>query len=460
MEEIYEFSDAQLQQILPFQQEQTSSELPPIPFGATKLESFNPQEFPTYEEATAAGSSSSAPRFSFSSTSLRMAATETEVPLENDTQNDDDIIDEGLPKLGDSSTLTERMFLKIPTENQAGGAGGMSTLDAFQRAEVNWSRLKQFQPFDYDTRLLKWTQNEQGPPPQFVSTDGAFGNPKCWQRLRESAGFKQLDYDVVVCGGTLGIFYAMYLQLKGHRVCVVEAGKLRGREQEWNISMDELDELMRLNVITQEDVDAVITTEFPACRSGFKNQEVTPLEGGYFENGETGYECLTPDVLNLGVTPSLLLERVSERFKYIGGVIKEETRLSGVCVSELVGSAIDLGPDAEPITSRLVLDCMGNASPISAQQRYGQKADGICCVVGSCAGGYDAASNLYGDIIYTNQPIITRKNQGSNQYFWEAFPVGIGRGKEPGTSNVKTTYSTYTKKSILLRVCGGPVINP
>jgi len=232
----------------------------------------------------------------------------------------------------------------------------------------------------------------------------------------------------------------MYLQLQGHNVCVVEAGKLRGREQEWNISMDELDELLRLNVITQEDIDAVITTEFPACRSGFKNKEVTPLEGGYFENDETGYECLTPDVLNLGVTPSLLLERVSDRFKYIGGVIKEETRLSGICVSELVGSAIDLGEEKEPITARLVLDCMGNASPISAQQRYGQKADGICCVVGSCAGGYEKETNLYGDIIYTNQPIVTREDNGSNQYFWEAFPVGIGRGMEPGTSDVKTTY--------------------
>jgi len=93
---------------------------------------------------------------------------------------------------------------------------------------------------------------------------------------------------------------------------------------------------------------------------------------------------------------------------------------------------------------------MGNASPISAQQRYGQKADGICCVVGSCAGGYEKETNLYGDIIYTNQPIMTREGKGSNQYFWEAFPVGIGRGKEPGTSDVKTTYSKYPEFSYAL----------
>mmetsp|Transcript_17498 Transcript_17498/g.48318 ORF Transcript_17498/g.48318 Transcript_17498/m.48318 type:complete len:790 (-) Transcript_17498:119-2488(-) len=462
---IYQLSDAQMNEILPAygaaeQHSVDEIEHSPIPFGATRLDAFDPNEFQTYD-ALSGGSYSGtemSPRFAFSSstllsgsnrgakatfTALRMTSnTQTEAEVETLLDPNDilGVEEEEEPRLGDGSTLTERMFNKIPTENQAGGAGGASTLNAFKRAEQNWERLKQFEAFDYDKNLLQFTQNDHGPPPQFVSTDGAFGSQKCWQRLRDSAGFKQLDYDVVVCGGTLGIFYAMYLQLQGHRVCVIEAGKLRGREQEWNISMDELDELMRLNVITQDDIDAVITTEFPACRSGFKNTEVTPLEGGYFENGETGYECLTPDVLNLGVTPALLIQRVSDRFRYIGGVIKEETRLSGVCVSELVGSAIDLGEEEEPITARLVLDCMGNASPISAQQRYGQKADGICCVVGSCAGGYEKESNLYGDIIYTNQPIITRKNGGSNQYFWEAFPVGIGRGKEPGTSDVKTTY--------------------
>ena len=110
-------------------------------------------------------------------------------------------------------------------------------------------------------------------------------------------------------------------------------------------------------------------------------------------------------------------------------------------VSESIGAAIDLGEDEEPITSRLVLDCMGNGSPISRQQRYGMKPDGVCCVVGSCASGFDKESNLEGDIIYTNSEIQDKGENGQLQYFWEAFPVGIGRnGKEPGTSDVKTTY--------------------
>jgi len=304
--------------------------------------------------------------------------------------------------------------------------------------EQRWANLKASKPFTYDTKLLQKMQNGIPPPPAFVTDDGAQGNPQCWAKLRQQEG-KELDYDVVICGGTLGIFFATALQLQGLKVCVMEAGALRGREQEWNISMDEMLELKELGVLSQEDIDAAVKTEFPGCRSGFKNKEVTPTVGGYFENG-VGYECVTPDVLNLGVSPAVLIERVGKRFQDLGGVLREKTPLKGVCTSEALGAAIDLGSEEEPITTSLVLDCMGNGSPISRQQRYGMKPDGVCAVVGSCAAGFEKETNLIGDIIYTNTEIQDKGENGNLQYFWEAFPVGIGRnGNEPGSSDVKTT---------------------
>jgi hypothetical protein len=160
-------------------------------------------------------------------------------------------------------------------------------------------------------------------------------------------------------------------------------------------------ELVKLGVLTQEDVDKAITTEFPGCRAGFKNREVTPATGGCFENG-VGYKCETPDVLNLGVAPAALLTQVAARFRGLGGMIKEETRLKGVVVSEMIGTAMDLGEENEPVTTRLVLDCMGNGSPVSRQRRHGMQPDGVCCVVGSCAAGLDKESNVIGDAIYTD----------------------------------------------------------
>ena len=332
---------------------------------------------------------------------------------------------------------TERIMNQIASENQVGGAGGVSTWEAFQRTEANWARLKASEPFDYDP--TRWNTDSTAPPP-FVTQDAAVGRPQVWETLRAiAANQKKLDYDVVVCGGTLGIFFAAALQKKGHSVCVLEAGKLQGREQEWNISRDELDELVALGILSKSDIEACIRTEFPACRSGFKNKEVTPLTDGYFENN-IGFECETDNVLNLGVAPSTLIEKVSANFIQMGGVIRDETRLQGVAISDSIGAAVDLGDDTQPITSRLVLDCMGNGSPISRQQRYGQKPDGICAVVGSCASGFDPETNRIGDIIYTNSKIQDKGEHGQLQYFWEAFPVGIGRNDGPTSSDVKTSY--------------------
>jgi hypothetical protein len=330
--------------------------------------------------------------------------------------------------------------------NRTGGAGGASTWNAFLRTEETWRQLRDSKAFVY--KVGQQAKPGIPEPIPFVITDGAKGSFNSWAKLRKqheeaTEAQKQcntvLDFDVVVCGGTLGIFIAHSLQLKGLKVCVVEGGKLQGREQEWNISMDELMELVKLGVLSQSDLDESIKTEFSVCRSGFKNKEA-PTTGGYFENG-IGFECDTPDVLNLGVSPKVLVEKVKQHFLKEGGVISELTRIKCISVSSSLGAAVDVGETADPITARLVLDCMGNASPISRQQRHGKKPDGVCCVVGSCAGGFDSETNIKGDIIYTNTEIQDKGKEGMQQYFWEAFPVNIGRdGKDPGTSDVKTTY--------------------
>jgi hypothetical protein len=55
-----------------------------------------------------------------------------------------------------------------------------------------------------------------GPAPQFVATTAS------------PLGGAGPEYDVVVCGGTLGIFAAVSLALRGLKVAVVERGALRG----------------------------------------------------------------------------------------------------------------------------------------------------------------------------------------------------------------------------------------
>jgi hypothetical protein len=88
-----------------------------------------------------------------------------------------------------------------------------------------------------------------GPRPQFI-------------REQRSPLGAPPQYDAVVCGGTLGIFLAAALQLRGLRVAVVERGPLLGRAQEWNISRKELADLVHLGVLSREEAEGCISMEF------------------------------------------------------------------------------------------------------------------------------------------------------------------------------------------------------
>ena len=326
--------------------------------------------------------------------------------------------------------MTERIMNRMYTRDRVNGTGAPSTWAAFLKAEDNWARLREYIP----------GKNERVPRPFVIENDISRDSrsPRSFEKLnrqRETG----LDYDVAVCGGTLGIFYAIAMQLRGLRVCVVDAGSLRGREQEWNISMEDLMKLVELGVVSEEDVDAAVLTEFPGCRAGFKNKEL-PIKDGYTENG-IGFECFAQGVMNIGVSPAILIERASEHFIKLGGEIKEYSPVGGVFILTSIGAALDLGDNEEPLTANIIIDSLGSNSPITRQQRLGTKPDGVCVVVGTCAAGYDPKTNVFGDCIYTNQPIQDKGKNGQMQYFWQSFPVGVGRnGVRLGSSDVKTTY--------------------
>ncbi|MDJ0595440.1 MAG: lycopene cyclase family protein [Pleurocapsa sp. MO_226.B13] len=209
------------------------------------------------------------------------------------------------------------------------------------------------------------------------------------------------DTDIVICGGTLGILLGAALQQLGWRVCLIERGMLKGREQEWNISRDELETFIELNLLTPEELETAIATEYNPARVGF----------------QPGNEIWVKDVLNIGVDPVSLLEMLKQKFIQAGGKLLENTAFKAATVHP-DGVAIEAGE--QTIATRLAIDAMGHFSPIVKQARKGAKPEAVCVVVGSCARGYP--ENETGDLIYSFTPIINHC-----QYFWEAFPAKDGR---------------------------------
>ncbi|MBW4493417.1 MAG: FAD-binding oxidoreductase [Oscillatoria princeps RMCB-10] len=210
------------------------------------------------------------------------------------------------------------------------------------------------------------------------------------------------DWDATICGGTLGIFIGAALALRGWRVALLERGILRGRAQEWNISRKELDVFLQLNLLTDAQLSQAIASSYSPARVSFLN----------------GTEIWVRDVLNIGVDPVFLLDALKSRFLQAGGQLFENTPFDSATVHS-DGVLINTG-SCGSFKTRLLIDAMGNFSPIVRQARRGEKPDGVCLVVGSCARGFP--KNDTGDLIASFTPV-----QHQCQYFWEAFPARDGR---------------------------------
>ncbi|MBE9118386.1 FAD-binding oxidoreductase [Lusitaniella coriacea LEGE 07157] len=239
------------------------------------------------------------------------------------------------------------------------------------------------------------------------------GVDRLWQGLREttppipkaikesSNSLETLDWDVAICGGTLGILLGTALQQRGCNVILLERGTLRGRDQEWNISREELGVLLELELLSKEELERAIATEYNPARVTFHQ----------------GCEIWVNDVLNIGVDPVFLLETLKQKFLAAGGDLLEKTPFKSAIVYP---DGVLISAGEQSFTTRLLVDGMGHFSPIAQQARKGEKPEGVCLVVGSCARGYE--ENETGDLIASFTPI-----QNQCQYFWEAFPARDGR---------------------------------
>ncbi|XP_027172912.1 uncharacterized protein LOC113772501 [Coffea eugenioides] len=281
---------------------------------------------------------------------------------------------------------TQRIMESISVSGEVGGAGGAYSYNALKRLDQLWSTI------------CSASSAVQEPQQVVSNVAGLFSNSELAERFEDK-------FDVVVCGGTLGIFIATALSSKGLRVGVVERNVLKGREQEWNISRKELLELVEVGILTEDDIDEAIAASFNPNRCGFESK------------GEIWVE----DILNLGISPAKLIEIMRRRFEYLGGVILEGYNVASIRVYD--DTAVLELSKGRILSSSLVIDAMGNFSPIVKQIRCGRKPDGVCLVVGSCGRGFK--ENSRSDVIYSNAS-VKEVGESQVQYFWEAFPAGSG----------------------------------
>lgn len=285
-----------------------------------------------------------------------------------------------------SPTRTQRIMERIAVSGEVGGAGGAYSHSALKRLDQLWSKI------------CSASAVVEEPQKVVSSVPGSFKDSENVENSEEM-------FDVIVCGGTLGIFIATALSSKGLRVGVVERNVLKGREQEWNISRKELLELVEFGILTEDDIEEATAASFNPNRCGFEGKGDIWVQG----------------ILNLGVSPVKLVETLKERFDSLGGVTFEGYSVSNISVYQ--DAAVLQLKEGKSLFSRLIIDAMGNFSPIVKQIRCGRKPDGMCLVVGTCCRGFK--ENSTSDVIYSSAS-AKEVGQSLAQYFWEAFPAGSG----------------------------------
>ncbi|MDY7012002.1 MAG: FAD-dependent oxidoreductase, partial [Cyanobacteriota bacterium] len=255
-----------------------------------------------------------------------------------------------------------------------------------QSADRVWQQFREENARDAEIVKTNAAENKQSSPPRIKQETTVLGS---------------VDWDALVCGGTLGILLAAALQKRGWSVALLERGVLRGRDQEWNISRLELEAFLELGLLSKAELETAIATEYNPARVSFHG----------------GNEIWVEDVLNIGVDPVFLLETLKKKFLAAGGELLERTPFGSAVVHP---DGVQVSAGEISLSARLLIDAMGHFSPIARQARQGEKAEGVCLVVGSCAQGY--SQNETGDLIVSFTPI-----QNQCQYFWEAFPARDGR---------------------------------
>ncbi|NEP15932.1 MAG: FAD-binding oxidoreductase [Leptolyngbya sp. SIO4C1] len=258
-----------------------------------------------------------------------------------------------------------------------------------------------------------------------------------WQQLRagelplpaavrsQPSPVESPQWDVIICGGTLGILLGAALAQAGWRVALLERGQLKGREQEWNISRQELQTFVELKLLSPEALETAIVTEYNPARVSFLG----------------GSDLWVSDVLNVGVDPIYLLEQLKQRFIAAGGQLYEQTPFEA---AEVHPNGVSVTAGERQFTARLLIDAMGHFSPIAQQARQAQRPEAVCLVVGTCAAGYP--DNKTGDLITSFTPI-----RHQCQYFWEAFPAKDGRttylftyvDAHPSRPSLQTLFEEY-----------------
>jgi lycopene cyclase CruA len=239
-------------------------------------------------------------------------------------------------------------------------------------------------------------------------------------RIDKVTSSKQPEYDLIYIGGALGVVHAAVMARLGYKVLLLERLPFGRMNREWNISRDEFQKLIDLDLFTPAEFEGVIAREYVDGFSKFFDAYNPP-------NCQAAV-LSTPKVLNICLDAEALLRVCGDKLRQAGGEIWDQTEFirADVSAQETVITSQHLPTGATKIANgRLLVDAMGTASPIAWQLNGVHAFDSVCPTVGAAiSSGFEPEvwDAKYGDVLFSHGDISRGR-----QLIWELFP---GAGKE------------------------------
>jgi lycopene cyclase CruA len=228
------------------------------------------------------------------------------------------------------------------------------------------------------------------------------------------------EYDLIYIGGALGVVHAAVMARLGYKILLLERLPFGRMNREWNISRDEFQRLIDLNLFTTAEFESVIAREYVDGFSKFFDAYNPP-------NCQAAV-LSTPKVLNICLDAEALLRLCGDKLRQAGGEIWDETEFIRADVSTqattITSKHLPTG-ETRIATGRLLVDAMGTASPIAWQLNGVHAFDSVCPTVGAAiASGFEPEvwDAKYGDVLFSHGDISRGR-----QLIWELFP---GAGSE------------------------------
>jgi lycopene cyclase CruA len=240
---------------------------------------------------------------------------------------------------------------------------------------------------------------------------------------QERAALPAVDtFDIIYAGGGLNLLNAAVMtQRYGLRVLVFDRFTVGAVHREWNISRDELQELLGVGLLSASELASVIQREY---REGVVRFHAAHIRVPATELRLSGVLDVAVDAEKL--TALCVQKILGQRRAGAPNLVLHDTTFVRCAVQPSSPVTVDVS-NAEGVThsyaGRLLIDGMGSTSPIACQLNCGRPFSLVCPTVGTVARGYltgsapEALDPEVGEVLVT-----TEDARNGRQLIWEAFP--------------------------------------